>query len=272
MHKVLRHTVVLAVTILATGSLRLGVGASPANAGPTHALPARTVVGGTEADIAAFPWLAAIGVPALPLRPSGQFCAGALIAPDQVLTAGHCAVFATAAPSMLSVTFGRADLTHTTGTTVAVREVHLDPAFGPTLFRDTMGFHDDTALLVLSSPVSLPPVRLGTLASTTPAPGTATVVGWGATSEDDLTNSRLRSATVPLVPDAACSGAYGSAFDATVEFCAGDTTADTGLFDSGGPVLADGRLIGVTSWAEGTAAPGFPGIYARPPAALLPRP
>lgn len=269
MHKVLRHAVVLALTLLATGPFCLGVGASPARALSAHALPPRTVVGGTEADITAFPWLAAIGVPALPLRPSGQFCAGALIAPDRVLTAGHCAVFATAAPSMLSVTFGRADLASTTGTTVGVREVRTAPEFGPTIFRDTMGFHHDTALLVLSAPVPLPPVRLGTLASTRPAPATATVLGWGATSENDLSNSRLRSATVPLVPDAACSGAYGSAFDATVEFCAGDTTADTGLFDSGGPVLADGRLVGVTSWAEGTAAPGFPGIYARPPVELL---
>ncbi len=44
--------------------------------------------------------------------------------------------------------------------------------------------------------------------------------------------------------------------------CAGSTDADTAEYDSGDPLLAAGRLLGLTSWGKGSARPGFPGVYA----------
>ncbi|MCW2947009.1 MAG: trypsin-7-like, partial [Actinoallomurus sp.] len=46
--------------------------------------------------------------------------------------------------------------------------------------------------------------------------------------------------------------------------------ADTCQFDSGGPLVVQGRLAGLTSWAYGCARPGYPGVYTRLPAFTLP--
>ncbi len=48
--------------------------------------------------------------------------------------------------------------------------------------------------------------------------------------------------------------------------CAGSTETDTGEYDSGGPLLAEGKLVGITSWGRGAARPGYPGVYTRLPA------
>ncbi|MCM6772291.1 serine protease [Nocardia sp. CDC159] len=242
-----------AATLAAVALVGLGV-----------AVPASAVVGGDEARAAEYPWLAAIGSAAFPLRPGGHFCGGALIAPDRVLTAGHCAVFAAAVPTALRVTFGRDDLTVEGGITVGVTSIRLDPGFRVSVFDGELAFHHDVAVLVLDRPVALPTVSIGS-----PHGDSATVVGWGASADGDWSNTRLRAATIPLRPDAACATAYGDDFDPAEAVCAGSPAADTGEFDSGGPLLVDGRVVGITSWAKGAAQPGYPGVYARVPSLVF---
>ena len=221
---------------------------------------AHAVVGGAAAQAADYPWLAAIGSPAYATRPGGQFCAGTLIAPDRVVTAAHCGYLARALPGT-TVTFGRTDTAAAGGVTVAISDIRIHPDFRVSLFGTDLAFHNDVAILVLAAPVDLPALALGT-----PHGDSATAIGWGATSEDDESNSTLHSATVPLVSDTVCAAAYGGEFDAQEAVCAGSPAADTASFDSGGPLLVDGKLAGITSWAKGAAEPGFPGVYARVPA------
>ncbi|WP_019926681.1 serine protease [Nocardia sp. BMG111209] len=221
--------------------------------------PARAIVGGTEAAPGAYPWLAAIGTPAFAVRPGGQFCAGALIAPDQVITAAHCAVLAQETPDALTATFGRDDLGGGGGgITVGVKNIRIDPRFRVSIFDSDLTYHHDLAILTLAQPVPVAPVAVAS-----PHGETGTVVGWGATADGDWANARLHTVTVPLASDADCAAAYGTEFDAGEAFCAGSTIADTGEFDSGGPILVDGKLVGVTSWGRGSAQPGYPGVYAR---------
>ncbi len=221
---------------------------------------AHAVVGGTPAQASDYPWLAAVASPAYATRPGGQFCAGTLIAPDRVVTAAHCGVLARTLPGT-TVTFGRGDTGAGGGLTVAIADVRIHPHFRVSLFGTDLAFHNDVAILVLAAPVHLPTLDIGA-----PQGNSATIVGWGATSEDDESNTALRSAAVPLVSDDTCAAAYGSEFDAREAICAGSPAADTANFDSGGPLLADGKLAGITSWAKGAAEPGFPGVYARVPA------
>lgn len=238
-----------------TAILAAAVTAAAIGLGPPATPRAQAVVGGQPADASAYPWLVAIGTPLLPPRPNGQFCAGALIAPDRVVTAAHCAVFTGGTAAALRVTFDRSDLRTDEGISVGVTEVRVHPDFEVTVFDTDLAYHHDLAILTLDHPMRRPTVRIA------PAHGASgTVLGWGATTADDWTNPLLHAATVPL--DADCS-AYHEAFDPREALCAGSTDADTAQFDSGGPLLVDGELVGLTSWGKGAGEPGYPGVYTR---------
>lgn len=201
------------------------------------------------------------------------------------MTAAHCVDSARLLPQAITVTFGRGDLRIREGVTVGVKEIRIDPDFRDTDFEGEAVHHHDIAILILEQPQPGPfveiadPQRNTSSQNITTAPddtrtpsdqgtlaATATVLGWGATAEDDTSNTLLRSATVPLVPDSTCATAYGFAFDPTDMLCAGSPAADTGEYDSGGPLLSSGRLLALTSWGKGSARPGFPGVYTRIPA------
>ena len=96
-----------------------------------------------------------------------------------------------------------------------------------------------------------------------------TIVGWGVTSEGGEPPDVLQEAQVPMTTDAYCAGAYDD-FDASTMVCAGypQGGVDTCQGDSGGPMFgraATGelRVVGATSFGEGCARPGKPGVYAR---------
>ncbi|MFG3163357.1 S1 family peptidase [Streptomyces sp. NPDC048232] len=93
----------------------------------------------------------------------------------------------------------------------------------------------------------------------------ARVLGWGTTRENGSSSNQLRTATVPVVSDSDCGGSYGSDFVASDMVCAGLPSGgvDTCQGDSGGPLIIGGVLAGITSWGEGCARAGYPGVYSR---------
>lgn len=103
------------------------------------------------------------------------------------------------------------------------------------------------------------------------APGTAAIAsGWGNTSTtsrqfpDDLYAVQIRN-----LSDADCAN-YGAGFQPETMLCAGEPAGgkDTCQGDSGGPLVSpvNGggvRLVGDTSFGQGCAQAGFPGVYGR---------
>jgi secreted trypsin-like serine protease len=226
------------------------------------AAPSSAIVGGHDAAAGAYPSIAEVHLG------KSFLCTGTLIAPTWVLTAGHCgsvtgAGVATPASwpaPLIDVYLGSNKAGQ--GTKATVAQAIVEPSY-----LATSGY--DITLLKLASPAAQAPTKVANDASIW-TPGTSeTIAGWGTTSEGGSTPSTLQEAQVPITTDAYCAGAY-SDFDARTMVCAGfpQGGVDTCQGDSGGPLwghTATGALkvVGATSFGEGCARAGKPGVYAR---------
>jgi secreted trypsin-like serine protease len=227
------------------------------------AVPSSAVVGGRDASPGEYPSVAEITF--------GPFlCTGTLISPTWVLSAGHCSSVtgaAVASPAswpapLINVRIG--GVTQDDGERVPVKQAIVHPDY---LLTD--GY--DISLLELARPSTMSPTQVAGAGerSLWTAGTLETVAGWGTTEEGGSLPDRLQEAEVPITTDAYCDDAYGGIDEATM-VCAGfpEGGVDTCQGDSGGPMFGRTtagalRVVGATSWGEGCARPGKPGVYAR---------
>lgn len=236
------------------------------------------IVGGSSASISQYPWQAAVVVS--PAKMSGnahqrQFCGGSLVTTRIVITAAHCVVGQTAGG--VDVVLGRTTLSNSgEGAEIPVQALTYRSNFsGGSAPRFDVGY------LVLASPSAQPTIQIaGATEGGLWAPNALeTITGWGCTVPPGLltgcgktttTSDTLQAAQVPIVPDSTCNSDYPGLFDATTQVCAGYQSGgvDSCSGDSGGPLEAPiggeaYRLVGITSWGDGCAQPGSPGVYTR---------
>lgn len=221
---------------------------------PTAVAAPEPIVGGSTTTTASYPFMMQI------TDASGyQFCGGTLVSAKKVVTAAHCMVGETT--GSVRVVGGRTYLNGTNGTVSKVSKIWINPGYTDA----TNG--DDVAVLTLSTSMSYTPASYVSASDTSvyAAGTTARVLGWGTTSESGSSSNQLRTATVPIVSDSSCRSSYGSDFVASDMVCAGYSSGgvDTCQGDSGGPLLIGGVLAGITSWGQGCAEAGYPGVYTR---------
>ncbi|MFD8371591.1 S1 family peptidase [Streptomyces sp. NPDC059688] len=223
-------------------------------ASPTASAAPQPIVGGTTTTTTAYPFMMQITDAS-----QNQFCGGTLVAPKKVVTAAHCMVGETT--GSIRVIGGRTYLNGTNGTVSRVSKIWINPDYTDA----TNG--DDVAVLTLSTSMPYTTAKYVSSSQTSvyAAGSTARILGWGTTSENGSSSNQLRTATVPIVSDSSCRSSYGSDFVQSDMVCAGYTSGgvDTCQGDSGGPLLIGGALAGITSWGEGCAEAGYPGVYTR---------
>ncbi|MGV9453032.1 S1 family peptidase [Streptomyces sp. NPDC003635] len=221
---------------------------------PSASAAPQPIVGGTTTTTTAYPFMMQITDSS-----QNQFCGGTLVSPTKVVTAAHCMVGETT--SSVRVVGGRTYRNGTNGTVSRVSRIWIHPSYTDA----TNG--DDVAVLTLSTsmPYTTAPYVSATQTGVYAAGTTARIVGWGTTSAGGSSSNQLRTATVPIVSNSSCASSYGSDFVASDMVCAGYTSGgvDTCQGDSGGPLLVGGVLAGITSWGEGCADAGYPGVYTR---------
>lgn len=249
------RTLICGVSVAATA---LATGASPASA----------IVGGTDAPAGKYPSTANITI----AKAFG--CTGTLISPSWVLTAGHCGSITGGTGFGTPVSFPGAAFDVTVGTTAANgtggEKLSVAQAYIPSSYLLSQG--SDVTLLKLSKPAATTPTPVaGAPLRSIWAAGTSTeIVGFGVTSEGGSAPDTLQQANVPILADATCAAQVGSSFEDQTQLCAAypQGGTDTCQGDSGGPMYSRNaanalRVVGATSYGEGCAQAGHPGVYAR---------
>lgn len=254
----LRRPVRLAVSLGLLGWSATALAES--NGFPTplpDALPdAMPVVGGTAVPAGKWPDTVAV---------LGQgACTGTLIAPDVVLTAGHCVD-----AQMTQVIVNTTNYNSPGGQTIGIKSITAYPNWENSY---------DVAVIVLNQPATgVTPRRIGVACTFEgfAAQMPVHLVGFGATTQQgNQPNSRLNEVTAPVTnPTCSGNGANAAGCVAAVapggEFIAGGGNRDSCFGDSGGPVYLDtprGTVVigAVSRGLNNSATPcGGGGIYVR---------
>lgn len=185
-------------------------------------------------------------------------CGASLIAPNVLLSAAHCQGFI---EEVLVGAFNRLDET-AAGTekfTIAEEVPH------PNYSENAIDY--DYMVMRLDGSSSHDPVSLDNGSTNLLGNGSElTVMGWGALSQGGNLANELQEVDVDV--DVGC-GNYSPSSITERMFCAGrssgNTYYDSCQGDSGGPIIHKGLgvQVGVVSWGQGCAQPGFPGVYAK---------
>ncbi|XP_044742258.1 trypsin-1-like [Chrysoperla carnea] len=219
--------------------------------------PEGRIVGGKNVTIEEVPYQVALKVGGSP------WCGGTIISDIFILTAAHCSKGVS--ERSLSVHAGSTfPHTYENGNVHRVKRIYVHEKYS----SSTLDF--DVAILELETPL-----QFSNTIKSLSLPGkdefleeneTVLISGWGTLEEGGQLATVLQAVEIPVVNQNVCQQLYSNFLDVTPRMlCAGyiEGGKDHCNGDSGGPVVSNGKVHGIVSWANGCARPNFPGVNTR---------
>uniref|UniRef100_A0A1B6D423 CLIP domain-containing serine protease n=1 Tax=Clastoptera arizonana TaxID=38151 RepID=A0A1B6D423_9HEMI len=232
------------------------------------------VVGGQNAVLGGWPWVAALGYRSRTRPGPDWLCGGTLVTNRHVITAGHCVV-GTGDKILFKVRLGDLDLNNNVDDGSSPVDVDVDKVIPHTDYLASNKVND-IAIIRLKTSIEfsnfIKPICLPTqsefqgldLVGYAPY-----VAGWGAKEFRGPTSTHLQEVQIDITDMPGCKQAFANQPKAVIDkrvICAGETGKDACQGDSGGPLMLPRSknnyfLIGVVSYGYKCAEPGYPGVY-----------
>ncbi|CAB3382867.1 Hypothetical predicted protein [Cloeon dipterum] len=213
------------------------------------------IIGGTNAGKGEFPWQVSLHI-----RGFGHFCGGAIVSKKHIVTAAHCSKYNLDALSILAGSIYRDE-----GIRFGVRSMTLHPGYDRRIRKvqayDIAVWELDGYFRYFTFSEYIKPVLFGE--DRVKNWWYVTVSGWGRISHSDpATPYNLKKAVLPIVSKEKCNKMYKDFTGRGIKkntICAGGEGVDTCYGDSGSPLVKNGRLYGIVSFALGCGY--LPGGY-----------
>ncbi|KAJ7326752.1 hypothetical protein JRQ81_016511 [Phrynocephalus forsythii] len=221
------------------------------------------IVGGTNASHAEWPWQVSLH---LKLSTQSHMCGGSIIRDQWILTAAHCTedLLITQVWRVYSGILKLSEINESTPF-FKVQEIIVHPKY----LASEQGY--DIVLMKLDRPMNFSvlqqPLCLPTEEGINTKYTECWVTGWGYTKERGQVEDTLQKVKIPLISNTECQSRYQDYRITDKMLCAGyaEGGMDACKGDSGGPLSCKYQnkwfLAGITSWGEGCARPGQPGVY-----------
>ncbi|XP_067458851.1 chymotrypsin A-like isoform X2 [Thunnus thynnus] len=214
------------------------------------------IVNGEEAKPHSWPWQVS-----LQKCKGFHFCGGSLINQNWVVTAAHCSV-----RWSTRVVLGAHNLR---SSTEDVQVMSVGKVFTHPEYNKTRRWNNDIQLIKLARPAQInrrvSPVCVAETRDNFPAGTMCMTTGWGRTSDDGKTATRLQQAALPLLTDKKCSR-FNPPITSNM-ICAGANGIAICNGDSGGPLVCQKAgawtLVGVVSFGGRECNTMKPDVYAR---------
>lgn len=229
------------------------------------------IVGGIQAEVNEWPWMAAISYSQSGAGAS-YGCGASLISAEWIVTAAHCfydSGVQVVTPTQITIVLGDHDKSLETDTTIKIVQSVAQIINHPD-YNDATS-QNDIALIKMTTKVDLniyTPVCLPSLNQA--FTGSSWVYGWGTLSSGGSAPNVLQEIALPIIDFQVCKTAMAlqgvNIVDGMV--CAGgEAGKDSCQGDSGGPMSVDvnGKhyLAGAVSFGIGCAQGGLYGVYAQ---------
>ncbi|XP_045446106.1 trypsin, alkaline B-like [Melitaea cinxia] len=225
---------------------------------------ARRIVGGSVTTIGQYPFAAALLRSFSGAGTFSQACGGTIINNRAVLTAANC--FDSHPHAYQWRVRVGSTYSNSGGVVSTTRRVNVHYGYV------TSTLNNDVAVMIINGAFNFNNnVRVAPIAGSNynvPDNAPAWVIGWGTTSYLGAASVQLRHVQVWVVNQAVCRSRYAERGNTVTDnmLCSGYLDVggrDACHGDTGGPVIHNGVIVGITSWGYQCGHARFPGVNAR---------